>query len=56
MPIKDFPADDLTAGTLRENSRLRQENESLRKACTQLAATGEDRPDPERVKALDMAK
>jgi hypothetical protein len=37
MSIKDFEADDLTAGTtMKENSRLRQENESLRKECRQL--------------------
>jgi hypothetical protein len=37
-----------------ENSRLRQENESLRKECRQLAATGEgrNRPNSEMVKAL----
>jgi hypothetical protein len=52
MPIKNFEADDRTAGTMRENARLRQENESLRKACRQLAATGEGRPDPEVMKAL----
>jgi hypothetical protein len=54
MPIKDFEADDLTAGTMRENSRLRQENESLRKECRKLAATGEgrNRPNSEMVKAL----
>ena len=51
MPIKDFEADDFTAGTMRENSRLRQENELLRKECRQLAATGEGR-DSEIVKAL----
>ena len=43
MPIKDFEVDDFTAGTMRENSRLRQDNESLRKECRQLAATGEGR-------------
>jgi hypothetical protein len=54
MPIRDFEADDLTAWTMRENSRLRQENESLRKDCRQLAATGEgrNRPNSEMVKAL----
>ena len=54
MPIKDFEADDLTAGTMRENSRLRQENESLRKECRQLAAKAEGRnyPNAEIVKAL----
>ena len=35
MPIKDFEADDLMAGTMKENSRLRQENVSLRKECRQ---------------------
>ena len=46
--------DDLTAGTMRENSRLRQENESLRKACRQLATKREgcNYPNPEMVKAL----
>ena len=44
--------DDLTAGTMRENSRLRQQNESLRKECRQLATTGEGHPNPEMVKAL----
>lgn len=54
MPIRDFEADDLTAWTMRENSRLRQENESLCKECRQLAATGEgrNRPNSEMVKAL----
>jgi hypothetical protein len=51
MPIRDFEADDLTAWTMRENSRLRQENESLRKDCRQLAAT-RNRPNSEMVKAL----
>jgi hypothetical protein len=51
MPIKDFEVDDFTAGTMRENSRLRQDNESLRKECRQLAATGEGR-DSKIVKAL----
>ena len=54
MPIKDFEADDLTAGTMKENSRLRQENELLRKECRQLTekAEGRDGPNPEMVKAL----
>lgn len=54
MPIKDFEADDLMAGTMKENSRLRQENESLRKVCRQLTekAEGRDGPNPEMVKAL----
>ena len=54
MPIKDFEADDLTAGTMKENSRLRQENELLRKECRQLTekADGRDYPNPEMVKAL----
>ena len=52
MPIRDFEADDLTAWTMRENSRLRQQNESLRKECRQLATTGEGHPNPEMVKAL----
>ena len=55
MSIKDFEADDLTAGTtMKENSRLRQENESLRKECRQLTekADGRDYPNPEMVKAL----
>lgn len=41
MPIKDFEADDLMAGTMKENSRLRQENESLRKVCRQLTEKAE---------------
>ena len=54
MPIKDFEADDLTTGTMKENSRLRQENESLRKECRRLTekADGRDYPNPEIVKAL----
>ena len=54
MPIKDFEADDLTTGTMKENSRLRQENESLRKECRRLTekADGRDYPNPEMVKAL----
>ena len=54
MPIKDFEANELTAGTMKENSRLRQENELLRKECRQLTekADGRDGPNPEIVKAL----
>lgn len=54
MPIKDFEADDLTTGTMKENSRLRQENESLRKECRRLTekADGRNYPNPEMVKAL----
>ena len=54
MPIKDFEADDLTTGTMKENSRLRQENELLRKECRRLTekADGRDYPNPEMVKAL----
>ena len=33
MPIKDFEADDLRAWTMRENSRLRQENECYAKSA-----------------------
>ena len=54
MPIKDFEADNPTAGTMKENSRLRQRNESLRKDCRQLTekAEGRDGPNPEMLKAL----
>jgi hypothetical protein len=46
--------DDRTAGTMRENSRLRQQNESLRKECRQLANKREgcNYPNPEMVKAV----
>jgi hypothetical protein len=46
MPIKDFEAD--TAQTMRESSRLRQQNESLREECRQLTA----KADVRKVKAL----
>ena len=54
MPRKDIEADGLTAETMRENFRLRQENELLRKECRQLAAKaeGRKRPNTEMVKAL----
>ena len=54
MPRKDIEADGLTAETMRENFRLRQENELLRKECRLLAAKadGRKRPNTEMVKAL----
>ena len=54
MPIKDFEADDLTAETMRENFRLRRQNESLREECRQVAAKADvsNRPNAEMVKAL----
>ena len=54
MPIKDFEADDLTAATIRESFRLRQQNKSLREECRQLAAKADvrNRPNTEIVKAL----
>jgi hypothetical protein len=54
MPRKDTEADGLTAETMRENFRLRQENELLRKECRLLAAKadGRKRPNTEMVKAL----
>ena len=54
MPRKDIEADGLTAETMRENFRLRQENELLRKECRLLAAKADrrKRPNTEMVKAL----
>ena len=54
MPRKDIEADGLTAETMRENFRLRQENELLGKECRLLAAKadGRKRPNTEMVKAL----
>jgi hypothetical protein len=54
MPTKDFEADDLTVETMRENFRLRQQNESLREGCRQLAAKAGVRnlPNADMVKAL----
>ena len=54
MPTKDLKADDLTAETMRENFRLRQQNESLRQECKQLAAKAGTRngPNADMVKAL----
>ena len=54
MPIKDFEADDLTAETMRENFRLRRQNELLREECRQVAAKADvsNRPNAEMVKAL----
>jgi hypothetical protein len=54
MPIKDFEADDLTAETMRENFRLRRQNELLREECRQLSAKADvrNRPNTEMVKAL----
>jgi hypothetical protein len=54
MPIKDFEADDLTAETMRENFRLRRQNESLREECRKVAAKADvsNRPNAEMVKAL----
>jgi hypothetical protein len=46
MPRKDIEADGLTAETMRENFRLRQENELLRKECRQLAAKADGRKRP----------
>ena len=46
MPRKDIEADGLTAETMRENFRLRQENELLRKECRLLAAKADGRKRP----------
>ncbi|MGB8896642.1 MAG: hypothetical protein WCD13_20385 [Pseudolabrys sp.] len=56
MRIKYFEADDLTAETIRETFRLRQQNESLREECRQLAAKADvrNRPNTEMVKTLLM--